>query len=51
MHTEYLHEYVKDHLRYRHRRPPYAIRDRLLYRIRECHVYKLVGLHLVRQIE
>ena len=49
--NEYLHEYVQDHLRYGPRRPPYAIRDRLRYRLREFHVSKLVGQLLVRQIE
>ena len=44
-------KYIQDHLRYRPRRPPYDIRDRLRYRLRECHVSKLVGQLLVRQIE
>ena len=48
---EYLHEYVQDHIRYRPRRPTYAIRDILRYRLRECHVSKLVCQLLVRQIE
>ena len=48
---EYLHEYVQDHLRYRPICPPYAIRDRLRYRLRECHVSKLVCQLLVRQIK
>ena len=48
---EYLHKYVQDHLLYRPRHPPYAIRDRLRYRLCECHVSKLVCQLLVRQIE
>ena len=44
-------KYVQDHLHYRSRCPPYAIRDRLRYRLRECHVSKLVCQLLVRQIE